>query len=337
MAPSPPNMARLTVLEYVRDPDGVWNLPAECVRDLAARFPDVRFESPPDRAAADRLLPEAEVVLGWAVRPHNFASAKRLEWIHVTAAGVGAALFPELVASPVTFTNSRGLHATSMAEHALGMMLAVARKLHLARDAQREARWTDRAMWSEPPPFRDLEGSSLGLLGLGQVGGAIARRARAFGMTVRAVTRTPRSDPAPAHEVWPAERLGDLAAASDWLVVVAPSTPATKAIVSRAVLERLPAHAVVLNLGRGALVDEPALVERLASGAIAGAALDVFAGEPLPAESPLWRMPQVIVTPHVSGYGPRYWERAMEMFAANLRARLDGRPLANLVDKREGY
>ena len=327
-------MSRLTVLEYVRDEAGVWSIPRPLIEGLEARFPDVRFDSPAGRAEADRALPDADVVLGWAVRPENLASARRLRWIHLTAAGVGRALFPELVASDVVVTNSRGLHATSMAEQAIGMMLGFARRLHLARDAQRDARWIDDELW---PDLGQLEGGSLGLVGLGHVGSAIARRAKALGMTVRAVTRTPRADPAPADEVWPVERIGDLAAASDWLVGVAPATAATRGLVSRAVLARLPSHAVFLNLGRGALVDEPALIEALERGAIAGAALDVFADEPLHAASPLWRLPQVIVTPHVSGYGPHYWERAVEMVADNLRARLDGRPLSNVVDKREGY
>ena len=327
-------MSRLTVLEYVRDEDGVWSIPRPLLERLQSEFPDVRFASPAGPAEADRLLPEADAVLGWAVRPHNLASARRLRWIHLTAAGVGRALFPELVASDVVVTNSRGLHATSMSEHALGLMLAFARRLHLARDAQREGRWIDHEVQGE---VGQLEGGALGLVGLGRVGSAIAIRAKALGMTVRAVTRTPRADPAPADEVWPVERIGDLAAASDWLVGVAPATPATHGLVSRAVIARMPSHAVLLNLGRGALVDEPALVEALERGAIAGAALDVFADEPLPAASPLWRLPQVIVTPHVSGYGPRYWERAVAMFADNLRATLDGRPLANVVDKREGY
>jgi len=327
-------MTRMTLLEYVRDEDGVWSLPRPLLERLASRFPEVRFESPERQADADRLLPEADAVLGWAVRPHNFASARRLGWIHLTAAGVGKALFPELVESAVVVTNSRGLHATSMAEHAIAMMLACARRLHVARDAQREGHWVDREMWDR---IGQLEGGSLGLVGLGHVGSAIARRAKALGMTVRAVTRTPRADPAPADAVWPVERIGDLAAASDWLVGIVPATSATRGLVSRAVLARLPSHAVFVNLGRGALVDEPALIDALERGAIAGAALDVLADEPLPASSPLWRLPQVIVTPHVSGYGPRYWERAVEMFADHLRARLDGRPLANVVDKREGY
>jgi phosphoglycerate dehydrogenase-like enzyme len=156
-------------------------------------------------------------------------------------------------------------------------------------------------------------------------------------MTVRAICRTPRADPAPAHEVWPGERLIELAAASDALVLAAPHTAATRGMVGRAVLGAMRRHAVLVNIGRGALVDEPALVEALERGTIAGAALDVFAEEPLPAASPLWRMPQVIATPHVSGLGPSYWERVVAVFSTHLRAYLEGRPLPNLVDKSEGY
>ncbi len=330
-------MPKLRVLEFVRAADGAWELPEPERRALVRRFPEVRFDSPADAAGADRALPEADVVLGGAVRPHNFASAARLRWIHVTSAGVGPALFPELAASGVILTNARGLHAVSMAEHVLAAMLGFARRFHLARDAQREGRWSFETFAAEPGGVLELQGASLGLFGFGRVGAAIAERARALGLTVRAVSRRPRPDPSPAHELWPPERLGDLAAASDWFVIAAPLTAATRGAVGRAVLERLPAHAVLVNVGRGSLVDEAALTERLESGALAGAALDVFAEEPLPRSSRLWNLPQVILTPHVSGLGPRYWERAMEQFAENLRAFLDGRPLANVVDKREGY
>ncbi len=329
-------MARLRVLEFIRHEDGVWNLPPAQAEALGRDFPDVEFLSPARLEDADRLLPDVEIVLGWAVNRRNFASARRLRWIHSPAAGVGPVLFPALVASEVVVTNSRGLHADSMAEHTIGVLLAFARKLHLARDAQREARWTHEEMWDEPP-YRDVAGSAMGLVGLGAVGGAIAKRARALGMTVRAVCRTPRADPAPAHEVWPVERLVELAAASDVLVLAAPHTPATRGMIGRAVLAAMPRHALLVNIGRGALVDEPALIECLERGSIAGAALDVFAEEPLPAASPLWRMPQVIATPHVSGLGPRYWERVVEIFATHLRAYREGRPLPNLVRKSEGY
>ncbi len=325
------------MLEFIRDPDAVWNLPPRLVGELGRDFPAVRFLSPPDRAEADHLLPEADIVLGWAVRPANFPLAKRLRWIQVTAAGVGPMLFPELVESPIVLTNGRGLHGAAMAEHALGVMFAFVRKLHLARDAQVQRRWTQRELWAGPSPFGELAGSTLGLVGLGAVGAAVATRARALGLTVIAVRRHPAADPAPAHEQWGTERMPELLERADWLVLAAPHTAATRGLIGRAQLERMKPGAVLINLGRGALVDEPALLEALEQGRLAGAGLDVFEHEPLAAESRLWSLPQVIVTPHISGLGPRYWERSVELFARNLRAFVAGAPLVNVVDKRAGY
>jgi phosphoglycerate dehydrogenase-like enzyme len=325
------------VLEFVRDPARVWNLPRGQLDDLARRFPGVRFVSPADQEGADRALPEADVVLGWAVRPHNFERARRLRWIQVTAASVSALLFPALVESDVVVTNGRGLHAVAMAEHALGVMLTFARKLHLARDAQQRRRWLQRELSSEPPPVGTLAGSTLGLIGFGSVGRAIAARAAALGMDVVAVRRRPASDPAPAREQWGPDRLDELLGRSDWLVLAAPLTPETRGLVGRRELGRMPRHAVLVNLGRGPLVDQDALTEALERRAIAGAALDVFHEEPLPSSSRLWSLPNVVVTPHLSGFGPRLWERAMELFGRNLRAFLSGGPLENVVDKRAGY
>uniref|UniRef100_A0A832I6Y4 D-2-hydroxyacid dehydrogenase n=1 Tax=Eiseniibacteriota bacterium TaxID=2212470 RepID=A0A832I6Y4_UNCEI len=327
----------LRVLEWVRSDDAVWNLPASALARLAAAFPGVRFDAPRDEAEAERLLPEADVVYGWAVRRDNFSRCARLRWIHVSAAGVGPLLFPELVESPVVVTNGRGLHAVSMAEHALGVLLALARKLHLARDAQARRAWAQRALWTEPPPFAQLEGATLGVFGFGAVGRAIATRARALGMRVLAVRRRPAADPGPAEAQWGPERLGDLCAASDAIVLCAPLTAETRGALDAAALARLRPHAVLVNLGRGALVDEEALVAALREGRLAGAALDVMREEPLPADSPLWALPNVLLTPHVSGLGPRYWERAVDQFGEHLAAFLEGRPLPNLVDKRAGY
>ncbi|MBI3539961.1 MAG: hypothetical protein HY076_06780, partial [Candidatus Eisenbacteria bacterium] len=220
-------MAPLTVLEYVRDPAGFWNMPPERMAALAREFPDVRFESPADRAEADRLLPETEIVLGWAVRRENLASAGRVRWIHLTAAGVASYLFPDLIASPIVVTNARGLHGSSMAEHALGMMLAIARKLHLARDAQAERRWTQDEQFRSAVPFGQLDGATLGIVGFGAVGRALAQRAHALGMRVLAVRRRPADPPAPADAQWGVDRLGDLLEQSDWVVLVAASTDAT--------------------------------------------------------------------------------------------------------------
>ncbi len=331
-------MNRPMVLEWVRSREPIWNLPRAHVDALAARFPEVRFVAPADRAEAVRALADAEVVLGWAARREDFAAAKKLRWVHVTAAGVGPQLFPEFVASDVVLTNARGLHAVSMAEHTLGVILMFGRKLHLARDAQREARWTQVEQFTEAPPFDMLPGRTLGLVGLGAIGSAIAERARAFGMSVIAVRRRPGvTATAGVDAAWGRERLGELLERSDYLVLAAPETGETRGMIGPAELARMKRSAVLVNIGRGALVDEPALIEALRAGAIAGAALDVMAEEPLPAASPLWAMPNVIVTSHVSGMGPRYWERAMEQFAANLERWLKGEPLQNVVDKRAGY
>lgn len=328
----------LQVLEYVRDPQGFWNLPAECVRTLEREFPDVRFVAPAGRAEAERALPEADVVLGWAVRAENLDRAARLRWIHLTAAGIASYLFPALVESPVVVTNARGMHAASMSEHALGMMLAFSRKLHVARDAQGSRRWTqDEQFGDARAPFGQLEGGTLGIVGFGAVGTALATRARSLGMRVLVVRRRPADPPAPADAQWGPERLGELLERSDWVVLAAASTAETRHVIGAGELARMKPGAVLINLARGALVHEPALVEAIESGRIAGAGLDVFEHEPLPESSRLWTMPQVIVTPHTSGIGPRFWERTCELFARNLRRFRAGEPLENVVDKRAGY
>ena len=330
-------MSPLTVLESVRDPAGIWNLPAERLAETASRFPDVRFIRAESREQADEALPSADVVLGFCVRPGNLASAGRLRWVHATAAGVGGMLFPAFVESDVLLTNARGLHATSMGEQALGLMLALERRLHRARDAQRERRWVQAELAADTPPMGELAGRTLGLVGFGEVGRAIARRARAFEMEVLAIRRRPGHPPEPAHAQWPPERLPELLARADWLVLVPPLTKETDRLLDAAAFARMKPGARLLNLGRGGLVEEEALIAALRSGALAGAALDVFAEEPLPASSPLWDMPEVLITPHSAGHGPRYWERALAQFERNLRRFQTGEPLENRVDKRAGY
>lgn len=323
------------MLEFHRE--GIWTLPGAHLERMRRDFPDLRFEAPRGREECDALLPEADVVFGWALRRETFTRARRLRWVHVSAAGVGRVLFPELVESPVVVTNGRGLHAVAMSEHALAVVLGFARRLHLARDAQHERRWAEAALWLDPPGMGQVEGGTMVLIGLGAVGSAIAPRAAAFGLRVIAVRLHPSGDPAPAHEQWGIDRLHEALGRADWVVLAAPLTARTRGLIAAPELEAMKPGAVIVNLGRGPLIDEPALIDALRRGRIAGAALDVFAEEPLSPESPLWAMPNVIVTPHVSGIGPRYWERAVALFERNLKAFLAGQPLVNVVDKRAGY
>ena len=327
----------LTLLEFVRHENHVWNLPTRYAEALARDFPEVRIASPASRAEADAALPESDIVFGWAVQKKNFGTARRLRWIHVAAASVAPLMFPELIESPVVVTNGRGTHSEAMAEHTIGVMLMFVRKLHLARDAQNRREWTAESMWHDPPIFGQLAGTTLGLVGFGSIGQAIAGKARGMGMRVIAVRRRPATDPAPADEQWGTERLPELLEQADWIVLAPPLTAETRGMIGRPQIARMKKTATLVNLGRGSLVDEAALIEALIEARVAGAALDVFQEEPLPAASPLWTMPNVIVTPHVSGFGPDYWDRVIALFRRNLRAFLDERPMENVVDKQAGY
>src|SRR5689334_6805885 len=222
---------RVRVLEWVRDPAGVWQMPRALMDALEAECPGVQVWSPATREEADARLAEADVVLGFAARAANFERARNLKWIHSTAAGVRGVLFPALIESDVVLTNSRGLHADSMAEHAIGLMLSFTRKLHVSRDAQRAKTWTQNEQWIEPPMFDTLVGATLGIVGLGRVGSAIASRARGMGMRIVAVRRNPATTPEPAHEQWPVSRLHDMLAIADWLVLVAPHTRETTKMI----------------------------------------------------------------------------------------------------------
>jgi phosphoglycerate dehydrogenase-like enzyme len=324
------------VLLHARHDFSLWTLPETYVEELARDFPGADFTCARSAEAFERALREADVLFGWGLDAATFARARRLRWVQMTAAGVQRMLFPAMVASDVLLTNARGLHAGPIAEHVMGVLLTFARKLHLARDAQRRGRWEQESLWAEPPPLRELADSTLGLVGLGAIGTAVARRARAFGMRVLGLRRTDRPA-AEVDELLARSRLHELLGRSHYVVLAVPSTPETRGLIGRGQLSAMREDAVLVNVGRGKVVDETALVEALRAGRPAGAALDVFAEEPLPEQSPLYRLPQVLVTPHIAGATPHYWPRVMGIFRENLRRFLAGEPLLNVVDKHAGY
>ena len=284
------------------------------------------------------LLVGARVLFAEKLDPAFLANAPLLEWVHLSVAGVERALTPELLASPVVLTSSRGMHSRQVAEHALGLMLSLVKRLDVAARAQARREWAYREISTTNS---GLSGRSCVVLGLGSIGLEIARLAAAFGMRCTGVRRTVDPDGGEPPEFL--ERVTDSAGLdsalreADFLVLALPLTPATRGILDRRRLALLRPGAYVVNVGRGALVDEPALVEALQAGRLAGAALDVTNVEPLPSDSPLWNAPGLILTPHVAGNYAGDREDWARLFAKNLTRFLDGRPLINVIDKARGY
>lgn len=279
-------------------------------------------------------LPGADVLLVWdftsdAVRP-AWPAADMLRWVHTASAGVDRVAFPELLVSDVVLTNSRGIFDVPIAEYVLGCVLA------FAKDLPRTVRLQDRRAWRHRETER-VAGRCAVVVGSGPIGRAIGRLLRAAGMRVHLVGRTHRRGDPEFGTVHGQERLPDLAPTTDYLVLAAPLTEQTRGMVDRALLGALPPTARLINVGRGPLVVTDDLVTALREGRLAGAALDVFETEPLPPESPLWEMPDVVVSPHMAGdvYGWRH--ELVTLFAENLDRYAHGRPLHNVVDKTRGY
>lgn len=281
----------------------------------------------------------AEIYLGFGVPAGVLAAgAGTLRWVHSCTAGVSAGLAAALRGSGIRFTNSAGVHAEPIADWVLTAIAYFARGLDHTVRAQAERRWLQDSFGDRTIRVRELGCLRVGILGLGGIGSAVARRALALGMRVAGIRRRPeRGGPTGMAWVGGWGDLARLATESDVLVIAAPRTPATDGAVGRAVLERLPAAGLVVNVSRGALLDEAALLERLDAGALRGAALDVFSTEPLPSDHPLWRHPRVLVSPHVSPVSDRFWEREAALILDNLGRYLAGAPLANLVDLDAGY
>jgi len=281
-----------------------------------------------------RELPHAQVLLGWDFRAADLAAlwsrASAMRWIHWGGAGVDALLFPELVDSDVVVTNARGSFDTPMAEYTLGLVIAMAKGFVRTFSAQQCRHWDYRTASS-------LQGKRALIVGVGSIGRAIARMLRACGMHVSGVGRRARTGDADFGDVHGIDELDDLLAGADYVVLITPLTSHTRGLFDAARFSRMHSGAHFINLGRGALIDEDALVDALQHEAIAGAALDVFQHEPLPADSALWKTPNLIVSPHMSGDVHDYRDTVAAQFIDNLRRYRAGEPLRNVIDKRLGF
>jgi phosphoglycerate dehydrogenase-like enzyme len=327
----------MNVVVAVISPAAAWVMPQQYVDQLRRDFPQHTFLDAWDRDTLRRLLPDAEIAFTPFVDRDVFPAAKRLRWVQSPAVGVGSLMFPELLASDVVITTARGIRARAIAEHILGVTIALARRLPTAIRAQVEHRWAQADIEGPDIDVRTLQGQRMGIVGLGAIGSELAAIAAPFGFGITAIRRTAGSPPPGVEAVWPPDRLHDLLAESDVVVIAAPHTPQTKRLIGRAEVDQMKKGALLVNVSRGKMIDDAAVVAALRDGRLGGAALDVFSEEPLPASSPYWDMPNVIVTPHVSGALRDYWTPLVALFSDNLRRFERGEPLRNLVDKVAGY
>lgn len=301
-------------------------------------------------ADAVREIADADAFFG-KLTPGMLAAAQCLRWVQSPTASLEHYIFPELVEHPVVLTNMRGLFHDNIADHVLGCMLCFARNLHVYIRQQQRAEWRPYGGAKEGQAFSSgpavttavdlahttLAGATLGVVGLGSIGSEIARRGICLGMRVIAVDAQPRDAPEGVDGPWGVDRLDDLLAESDYVVIAAPHTPETEKLFNAARFARMKPASVLINIGRGIIVDLDDLVSALQSGQIGGAALDVYEIEPLPAEHPLWAFENVILTPHIAGHSPRIAERHLGVLLENLALFVRGAPLQNVVDKRNWY
>ncbi|MDE2845419.1 MAG: D-2-hydroxyacid dehydrogenase [Gemmatimonadota bacterium] len=277
------------------------------------------------------VMPEIEVVCGEITRA-LFARRRKLAWIQSWGAGVDGLLYPELVESDVVLCSAKGFVGVHLADHGMALLLALTRGIHTAiRNPGWDPRWPIRdASW-------ELVDRTMGIVGLGGTGRELARRAAAFGMRVVAVDPEDVEVPSEVEACWGMDRFHALLEQSDVVAVCAPLTAETEGLFDRAAFARMPDHALLINVTRGRIVDEAALLEALKGKRIGGAGLDVVPKEPLPGDHSLWKMDNVVITPHTAGGSPNRDGRCVALFCENLRRYLDGRPLTSVIDKRKGY
>ena len=327
----------MNVLIFTVWPVAFWNTPKSEVARLRSRFPEIAFTHAETEAEAAAAIGITEVALAPRLSPEMVESAAQLRWVHSTASSVGSLPLKELAARGIFVTNSRGIQAVPIAEHAIGGLLVLSRRFNLMLDAQRDHCWIQNDMIGDNGPWT-LPGRKMTILGLGTIGQEVARRAHAFGMRVTGIRR--RLDrPAPpfVDRVVGPDQLDEALSGSDVLVISAPYVADTEGLIGAAQLALLNRGAILINVARARIVDEPALLAALHGGQLGGAVLDVFEREPLEPASPLWLLPNVIVSPHSAGFRPDHWRDAIDLFGDNLVRYQRGEPLLNLVTPQAGY
>jgi len=327
----------MRVLIHISWPVKAWCIPDTHVARLREQFPDIEFIQPPTLDAAKPVIGDIEVAFTPFLTKDLVAAAAKLEWVHSSAAAVEGLLpLHELAARGIAVTNSRGVQAIPISEHVMGGLLVLARKYDRLLEAQRERRWIQNDLIHDWPWL--LHGKRMTIVGLGTIGIEVAKRAHAFGMNVTGVRRRATEHRHSCLDrVVTANELNDALENCDILVLSAPGVSATHGMIGAEQIAMLNRGAILVNVARAQIVNDAAMRAALESGQLGGAVLDVFEREPLEPDNPLWSTPNVILTPHSSGFRASHWDEVTELFAQNLRNFRAGEPLKNVVDHAAGY
>ena len=307
---------------------------AEAIRK---RWPEMQVLHLPNYDGLPKELPDTDIFVGYSLRAEQLKAASKLKWIHSTAAGVAQLMYPELRDSGILVTNPSGIFSVPMAEHTMGLLLALARNFPDSVRHQDHAHWSQQELWDKPQHLTEINAKVLLIVGYGSIGREVAKRARAFEMRVWGVTRSGEGDRTHAEKIFAAAKLREALPEADYVLIAAPETAETRHLMGATEIAKMKRGARLINVGRGSLLDEAALLRALESGALGGAAIDVAKLEPLPAESPLWKVPNLLITPHTSGVSDRLWDRQAGVLLELLERWFDGRELFNRVDFARGY
>ena len=304
------------------------------MKRLRADYPEITFEVLDDPGSEDGFG-DADAIIGWRLTSEQLAKSPGLQWLQTTSAGVERVLTPEMIDRRIVITNASGVHSVSISEHIMAMMLAFARRLPLLFHNQQRHVWRDENLRDE---VFELYGQTLMVIGVGDIGIALADRAAGFGMRVVGVRRrTDLPRPESFSEIISTDALAMRVEEADHVAVCLPLTDHTRGLIDAPTIAAMKTGAYIYNIGRGPIIDQAALVRALEDGRLGGAGLDVTDPEPLPEDSPLWDMPNVLITAHTSGSSPVYWERASEIVIENVKRWQAGEPLSNVIDVEHGY
>jgi D-2-hydroxyacid dehydrogenase (NADP+) len=324
----------MKVLTSSHSPNPFWKIPPQKLEALRSEFPEIEFVSDEKNA-----IQNADIFFGYRLQPEELRATIRLKWIHVPAANVYGFDTQILQERKILLTNSRGSHAGPIAEHVIGCMLVSSRRFQDCWKFQQQAHYAQIDILNQPPPLSELNGKTVVILGLGAIGNEIARLAKAFRMRVLGIKRRVENPQAENVDlIFKSTEVQEALPQADFLVIAAARTNETEGMLGETELALLKSDAVIINIARAQIIKREALFKILQEGRIRGAALDVFYEEPLPSDSPLYRMPNVFLTPHIAGVNStEHWNRMIALFSENLQRFLQGRALQNVVDLSAGY